>query len=42
MQCIGRPEEPRDLVGTALFLASDAASFLTGQAITVDGGATHP
>jgi hypothetical protein len=23
-------------------LASGAASFLTGQAITVDGGATHP
>ena len=39
---LGRPEEPRDLVGTALFLASDAAAFLTGQAITVDGGATHP
>jgi NAD(P)-dependent dehydrogenase (short-subunit alcohol dehydrogenase family) len=42
MQCIARAEEPRDLVGTALFLASDAAAFLTGQAITVDGGATHP
>jgi NAD(P)-dependent dehydrogenase (short-subunit alcohol dehydrogenase family) len=41
MQCIARPEEPQDLVGTALFLASDAAAFLTGQAITVDGGATH-
>jgi len=42
MQCIPRPEGPQDLVGTALFLASDAASFLTGQALTVDGGATHP
>jgi 3-oxoacyl-[acyl-carrier protein] reductase len=42
MQCIARPEGPEDLVGTALFLASDAAAFLTGQAITVDGGATHP
>jgi len=42
MQCIPRPEGPNDLVGTALFLASDAASFLTGQALTVDGGATHP
>ena len=41
MQCIARPEDPRDLVGTALFLVSDAAAFLTGQAITVDGGATH-
>ena len=42
MQCIPRPEGPDDLIGTALFLASDAASFLTGQAFTVDGGATHP
>jgi 3-oxoacyl-[acyl-carrier protein] reductase len=41
MQCIPRPETPDDLVGTILFLASDAAAFLTGQAITVDGGATH-
>jgi NAD(P)-dependent dehydrogenase (short-subunit alcohol dehydrogenase family) len=41
MQCIARPEEPQDLVGTTLFLASDASAFLTGQAITVDGGATH-
>jgi NAD(P)-dependent dehydrogenase (short-subunit alcohol dehydrogenase family) len=41
-QCIPRPETPDDLVGTALFLASDAAAFLTGQALTVDGGATHP
>ena len=42
LQCIPRPESPDDLVGTALFLASDAAAFLTGQALTVDGGATHP
>lgn len=41
MQCIPRPETPDDLVGTILFLASDASAFLTGQAITVDGGATH-
>lgn len=27
-----------ELVGTAIFLASDAASFITGQCITVDGG----
>lgn len=41
MQCLARPETPADLVGTALFLASEASAFLTGQAITVDGGATH-
>lgn len=41
-QCIPRPETPEDLAGTVMFLASDAAAFVTGQAITVDGGATHP
>src|SRR5262249_59705094 len=40
MQCIPRPEVPEDLVGTVLFLASDASAFLTGQAPPVDGGAT--
>jgi NAD(P)-dependent dehydrogenase (short-subunit alcohol dehydrogenase family) len=41
-QCIHRPETPEDLVGTVLFLASDASAFVTGQSITVDGGCTHP
>jgi 3-oxoacyl-[acyl-carrier protein] reductase len=40
-QCIPRAETPDDLAGTTLFLASDSAAFLTGQCLTVDGGATH-
>lgn len=32
---LGRPE---DMVGTALFLASEASAFLTGQVLFVDGG----
>jgi NAD(P)-dependent dehydrogenase (short-subunit alcohol dehydrogenase family) len=31
---------PDDLVGAALFLASPAAAFITGQTICVDGGFT--
>lgn len=31
---------PDDIAGAALFLASDAASWLTGEAIVIDGGAT--
>lgn len=40
MQCIPRPETPEDLVGAALFLASDASAFVTGQTINLDGGVT--
>jgi NAD(P)-dependent dehydrogenase (short-subunit alcohol dehydrogenase family) len=29
---------PADLVGTLSFLASDEASFITGQTLVVDGG----
>jgi NAD(P)-dependent dehydrogenase (short-subunit alcohol dehydrogenase family) len=37
---IGRLGEPEDLAGAILFLASPAASWITGQALPVDGGAT--
>ena len=35
---LGRLGQPDDLIGTALFLASRASAFLTGQTIYVDGG----
>lgn len=37
-QAIKRPQVPEDLVGILSFLASDEASFITGQTIYVDGG----
>ncbi len=41
MQCIPRGQTPQDLVGVMHFLAGDGSSFMTGQSLTVDGGATH-
>ncbi len=35
---MGRWGTPEDLVGPALFLASDAARFVTGAVLAVDGG----
>jgi NAD(P)-dependent dehydrogenase (short-subunit alcohol dehydrogenase family) len=32
---------PEDLVGTAIYLASDASSFMTGRSVYVDGGLMH-
>lgn len=40
MTCVGRIGQPEDVAGLAVFLASDASSYITGQTIIVDGGAT--
>ena len=37
-QAIKRLGDPEDVTGAVLFLTSDDASFITGQAIVVDGG----
>ena len=37
-RCIKRPTYPEDLVGTAIYLASDDSKLITGQLIVHDGG----
>lgn len=37
-RCFKRVETPKDIVGTALFLASHDSDFITGQLLVVEGG----
>jgi NAD(P)-dependent dehydrogenase (short-subunit alcohol dehydrogenase family) len=37
---MGRHAQPNEIVGAAIYLASDAASYTTGAVITCDGGYT--
>ena len=40
MNPTGRPAQPEEIANAALFLISDEASYITGVALPVDGGAT--
>ena len=40
MTPMGRPGEPEELGGLAVYLASDASSFVTGAVFSIDGGYT--
>jgi len=38
MQSIKRREQPSDLTGAVVYLASDESDFVTGQSLVIDGG----
>jgi NAD(P)-dependent dehydrogenase (short-subunit alcohol dehydrogenase family) len=40
MHVLNRFAEPEEMVGAAIFLVSDASTFVTGTTILVDGGLT--
>lgn len=41
VQCLKELGRPGDLTGLAVFLASDASAYITGQTIAADGGSVH-
>lgn len=38
---LGRTQEPQDVANLVAFLASEDASYITGQAILTDGGIVY-
>ena len=41
LQCVKELGTPSDLTGLAVFFASDASGYITGQTIAADGGSVH-